>query len=69
MPANPNPENDFVEVYRDEAGAWRWRRVDGDNGRIVSAATEGYADRLYATRAAAAYNHLPIGRIFEAKDA
>lgn len=28
--------NDEVELYRDEAGEWRWRRRDTGNGRLVS---------------------------------
>lgn len=33
-----------VEVYKDGAGQWRWRRVAG-NGRIVADSGEGYANR------------------------
>jgi uncharacterized protein YegP (UPF0339 family) len=53
---NPNPDNDRVEVYRDAAGEYRWRRVDGDNGRIVSVSSEGYANGSYAMLAARSYN-------------
>lgn len=32
---------DVVTVYRDHAGAWRWRRK-APNGEIVSESSEGY---------------------------
>lgn len=35
---------DKWEIYRDKAGAWRWRRT-ASNGRIVGASTEGYTNR------------------------
>lgn len=35
---------DVVEVYRDKAGEWRWRRVSS-NGDIVADSGEGYVHR------------------------
>ena len=51
-----NTANDRVEVYRDDAGEWRWRRVDGSNGKTLSDGAEGYADQGYCIEAARAYN-------------
>lgn len=53
---NINPENDEVEVFKDASGEYRWRRVDGDNGRIISVSSESYTRKNYAEQAAAAYN-------------
>lgn len=49
-------ENDYLDVFRDVAGEWRWRRVDGGNHRIVSIGAEGYLNEGYCREAAAAYN-------------
>jgi uncharacterized protein YegP (UPF0339 family) len=57
-----NTRNDRVEVYADAEGMWRWRRIDGDNGKIVSVSGEGYTDRGYCIDAAMAYNRLPGSR-------
>jgi uncharacterized protein YegP (UPF0339 family) len=38
---------DRFEVYRDRRGRWRWRRF-APNGRIVGAASEGYAEKADA---------------------
>lgn len=35
---------DKWEVYKDNAGQWRWRRT-ASNGNIVGAATEGYVNK------------------------
>jgi len=51
-----NTMNDKVEVFEDIEGLFRWRRVDMDNGRIVSVSGEGYVNAQYAEEAAAAYN-------------
>lgn len=51
-----DPTNDTVEVYEDEEGMFRWHRIDGDNGRIVSDSAEGYVNESYAYKAAEAYN-------------
>ena len=37
-----NPREDRVEVYKDTAGEWRWRRFDGHNGQVVATSGEGY---------------------------
>lgn len=36
--------HDFVEVYKDEAGEYRWRRKSR-NGKILSDSGEGYKRR------------------------
>ena len=46
-----------VEVYRDAAGAWRWRAKAG-NSRIIADGSEGYASRRNALRAAARFGAL-----------
>jgi uncharacterized protein YegP (UPF0339 family) len=51
-----NTANDRVEVFEDVEGLYRWRRVDMDNGRIVSVSGDGYVNAQYAEEAAAAYN-------------
>ncbi|PWD70110.1 MULTISPECIES: YegP family protein [Enterobacterales] len=37
--------NDKWEIYKDNAGEWRWRRT-ASNGNIVGAATQGYVNRV-----------------------
>lgn len=57
------PENDEVEVYKDASGEYRWRRVDGDNGRILYGSSESYVKGSYAEEAAEAYNPgIPVVR-------
>jgi uncharacterized protein YegP (UPF0339 family) len=51
-----NPENDRVEVFEDEDGEFRWRRVDKDNGQPVSGGGEGYRAKADALEAAATLN-------------
>jgi uncharacterized protein YegP (UPF0339 family) len=53
---SPNPNNDEVEVYQDLSLDWRWRRCDGNNGKIVATSGEGYRNKSYAVDAAQAYN-------------
>jgi uncharacterized protein YegP (UPF0339 family) len=38
-----------IEVYKDDAGEWRWRMMSG-NGRIVAESGEGYKERRKALR-------------------
>ena len=38
-----------IDVYKDKSGEWRWKIV-AENGNILSAATEGYANRSDAER-------------------
>lgn len=40
-----------VEVYRDSAGEWRWRRIAA-NGNITGDSGQGYSRRWSARRAA-----------------
>jgi uncharacterized protein YegP (UPF0339 family) len=35
---------DNLEVYKDKAGEWRWKRI-APNNREVGASTEGYKNR------------------------
>lgn len=35
---------DKWEIYKDNAGEWRWRRT-ASNGNIVGAAAEGYVNK------------------------
>lgn len=37
-------EKDVWEFYKDARDKWRWRRI-APNGRIVGAASEGYANK------------------------
>lgn len=46
---------DTVEIYKDDAGEYRWRRVS-ENGRIVATSGEGYVDHYGAADAAAREN-------------
>lgn len=45
-------ENDYTEVYEDQAGEWRWRRKAG-NHEIIAVSGEGFASRSNAERSAA----------------
>ena len=54
-----------VEVYRDDSGEWRWRRV-ADNGEIV-ATGEAYT-RKHDARSSAEQN-FPDDEIVESDDA
>jgi len=46
---------DIVEVYQDEAGEYRWRRI-APNNRIIADSGEGYVDRNNAREAAERVN-------------
>lgn len=50
--------SDRVEVYRDDAGEWRWRRFAG-NGELVSESGEGYANKSHAVTQAVKLNDEP----------
>jgi len=43
--------NGYVDVYKDSARAWRWRRVS-PNGRVIASSGEAFASRRNAIRAA-----------------
>lgn len=43
--------DDHVELYQDDAGEWRWRRV-APNGEVVADSAEGYT-RVEDARAGA----------------
>ena len=36
--------NDTWDIYKDNEGLWRWRRVAA-NGRIVVSSSQGYVNR------------------------
>jgi uncharacterized protein YegP (UPF0339 family) len=44
------PRNRYGEVYKDEAGEWRWRVIAG-NGEIVASSGEGFKRLDMAARA------------------
>lgn len=35
---------DKLEIYKDAAGKWRWRKV-ASNGRIVASSSQGYVNK------------------------
>lgn len=35
---------DKLEIYKDKAGKWRWRKI-APNGRIVAASCQGYVNK------------------------
>ena len=37
-------DGDKWEIYKDNAGEWRWRRT-ASNGEIVGSSSEGYASK------------------------
>jgi uncharacterized protein YegP (UPF0339 family) len=47
---------DRVEIFRDDAGGWRWRRKNGENGQITSVSGESYVRRDHAVEMAAKMN-------------
>jgi len=59
--------DDHVELYRDDAGEWRWRRV-APNGEVVADSAEGYT-RLEDCRAGAERQGVEIFEIREPEDA
>lgn len=48
-------EGDYVIVYQDTAGEWRWTRKAGNNETIADSA-EGYVNESYALQIAADVN-------------
>ena len=38
------PNGDKWEIYKDNAGEWRWRRT-ATNGNVVGASTESYKNK------------------------
>lgn len=48
-------DKDVVHVFRDKAGAWRWRR-QARNGEIISGSGEGYENYEHAKRMAEELN-------------
>lgn len=49
------PNADVVEVYKDDEGQWRWRRI-APNGEKVSGSEEGFEHRQHAIESAEKYN-------------
>ena len=47
---------DRVEVFRDQAGEWRWRRLNGQNGQVVSTSGEAYKNLEHALKMTAQLN-------------
>lgn len=52
----PDPTNDVVELYVDDEGGHRWRRLDPQSHDKLSASTESYELASYCAEAAHAYN-------------
>lgn len=50
-----DPMTDKVEVFKDSAGEWRWRRV-AQNGNIISTGGEGYVNKADCVAIAARLN-------------
>lgn len=46
---------DYIEVFRDGGGSWRWHRKAG-NGEIVATNGEGLENKDYAVESAREYN-------------
>lgn len=42
---------DKIEIFKDEAGEWRWR-IKAANGKIVATSGEGFTRKWSARRAA-----------------
>lgn len=47
---------DVVEIYKDKADEWRWRRLNGYNKQIVSVSGEGYINRHHVIEMARKLN-------------
>lgn len=61
-------EDDFVTVYRDKAGMFRWRRQSANN-RIVSDGAESYVNAHDALEAATALNEgVPVALSVDEED-
>lgn len=50
--------DDHVELYQDDAGEWRWRRV-APNGEVVADSAEGYT-RVEDARAGAEWQGVEV---------
>ena len=55
QPTDDSHSGHKVEVYRDTAGMYRWRRKAA-NGEIVSDSAEGYTDKRWVEHQASALN-------------
>ena len=49
MDEHTGDDGDKWEIYQDEIGGWRWRRIS-KNGQVIGASTEGYANRTACLR-------------------
>ena len=66
-PLTPEGRPDEVTIYRDRAGKWRWRRVDGYNKTdIVSDSGQGYASIDFCEHMANKVNAQPFSFRFVA---
>ena len=64
MDSNATQSREHVDVFRDKAGEWRWRR-QADNGEIVSTSGESYTRRSTAITMATHVNPDILLRIEE----
>jgi uncharacterized protein YegP (UPF0339 family) len=55
MAAKKDPVVTLVQVYKDEAGEYRWRGLAANN-KVISESGEGYNNRMYAKKMARALN-------------
>lgn len=53
--ADKDRTKDFVDVYRDGAGKWRWQR-QSKNGEIIADSGQGYKDEKFALEMAKGVN-------------
>ena len=47
------------EIYQDKKGEWRWR-ARAQNGNLLAAASEGYADKRDAVHCAKLFGYDPV---------
>jgi uncharacterized protein YegP (UPF0339 family) len=56
------------EIYQDKKGEWRWR-ARAQNGNLLAAASEGYADKRDAVHCAKLFGYDPVAAKEAAKAA
>ena len=57
--AGKKPSVSRVEIYKDEAGEFRWRGI-ARNGRVIAESGEGYNNRMYCQKMARALFPLAV---------
>jgi uncharacterized protein YegP (UPF0339 family) len=56
----------MFEIYQDKKGEWRWR-ARAQNGNLLAAASEGYADKRDAVHCAKLFGYDPVAAKAAAK--